>query len=83
MLVGLLLTGGKDKMQEVTQAIEKATKDFAPVMFTMDGPPGELMEAAHKWSTASLQCFSGELLRKAMLLAAAMAEFAHEARNPS
>ena len=83
MRVGLLLTGGKDKMQEMTQAIEKATKDFAPVMETMDGPPGELMEAAHKWSAASLQCFSGELLRKAMLLAAAIAEFAHEAKNPS
>ena len=70
-------------MQEVIQAIGKATKDFAPVMHTMEGPPGELLEAAHKWSKASLQCFSGELLRKAMLLAAAMAEFAHEAQNPS
>ena len=83
-LLAFLVAGcGKDKMQEVTQAIEKATKDYAPVMETMDGPPGELMEAAHKWSNASLQCFGGELLRKAMLLAAAMAEFAHEARNPS
>ena len=45
-------------MDKVKQAIEKATKDFAPVMDTMDGPSGELMEAACKLSTASLQCFS-------------------------
>jgi hypothetical protein len=69
-------------MEKLTQAIEKAAKEYT-VEEMMEGPPEELMKAAHEWSKASLQCFSGELLRKAMLLAAAIAEFAHEAHNPS
>ena len=68
----------------MTEAIEMARKEFAPGLADeMCGPCGALMEAAHKWSRASLETFSGELLRKAMALAAAMAEFAHEAQNPS
>jgi len=86
MLVGLLLTSGKDKMQEVTQAVERARTDMqaVPVEETdkLSGPPGEMLAAAEKWAKTSLSVFSGELLRKAMLLAAAMSEFAHEAQNP-
>jgi hypothetical protein len=70
-------------MQEMKNAIEKAEEQFCGERTKMDGPPGELLEAAQKWSQASLETFSGELLRKAMLLAASMAEFAHEMQNPS
>jgi hypothetical protein len=70
-------------MQEMIHAMEKAAGDLAPVVGALDGPAGELLQAACKWSKASLQCFSGELLRKAMLLAAAMAEVAHEVALPS
>ena len=78
-----LLTSGKDKMQEVTKAIERGHKDFMPVeQKSLSGPPGDMMLVAQKWSHSALTCFSGELLRKAMLLAAAMSDFAHEAQDP-
>ena len=70
-------------MKEVTKAIEQGHKDFMPVeQDSRSGPSGDMMLAAQKWSHSALMCFSGELLRKAMLLAAAMSEFAHEAQNP-
>ena len=74
-------------MQELTKAIERAHKGMMSGTLAEDdqltGEPGEMLEAAQKWSHTALLCFSGELLRKAMLLAAAMSEFAHEAQNPS
>lgn len=69
-------------MQEMKRAIDKAREDMTVETSGLTGAHGELLAAAGKWATASLDCFSGELLRKAMLLAAAMAEFAHEAQNP-
>jgi len=73
-------------MQEVTKAVERARADMARDPDEENKPggaPGELLEAAEKWAKASLNQFGGELLRKALLMAAAMAEFAYEAHNPS
>ena len=71
-------------MQDVTRAIEHAQKHLAAgEVEELPGASGDMLVAAQKWSKASLETFSGELLRKAMLLAAAMSEFAHEAADPS
>lgn len=71
-------------MQEMTQAIHKASDTFRHRDSILVGdPPSEMLEASFKWARTSLEVFSGEALRKAMLLAAAMADFAHEVQNPS
>jgi hypothetical protein len=70
-------------MQEVTKAVELAHEQFCPKMggTELQGPMLDMMKSAQKWSTASLECFTGEMLRKALVLAAAMADFATEAQN--
>ncbi len=83
MLVGLLLTGGKDKMQDVIEAIDRQRAANCGPAAPMDDVPNELRAAAIRWSKSSLETFRGELLRKAMLLAAAMTEMANELQNPS
>jgi hypothetical protein len=70
-------------MQEMNKAVNVAIKQFGSEDVPMSGPQGELMIAAENWSRMSLRVFSGNLLRKAMLLSAALAEFANEAQNPS
>ena len=67
-------------MEKVTRAIEKATADYV-VPSPLEDTPAEMMAAAKDWSTISLECFSGELLRKALVLASAMADFAYEAQR--
>jgi hypothetical protein len=46
-------------------------------------PTSDMLTIAHNWSQMSLKTYKGELLRKALLLAAAMVDFAHEEINPS
>jgi hypothetical protein len=76
--------GGKGKMEKVIKEIKTVHEQLMPVdpQF-MHGPPGDMLLAAQNWSHDSLMYFRGELLRKALSLAAAMADFAYEAHNPS
>jgi hypothetical protein len=70
-------------MDAMIKSVEQTRKQCAVDGPHIEGPPAELLEASRRWSESSLECFRGELLRKAMLLAAAMAEMAHELQNPS
>lgn len=72
-------------MKEVTQALEVAREKFCVPLSESEltGPMADLMHSAQRWSAQSLECFTGEMLRKALALAAAMADVAHEMQNPS
>ena len=70
-------------MHNQIRNIQEAINQRSPVNNDGTEPTSDMLMIAHDWSQMSLKTYKGELLRKALLLAAVMADFAHEEINPS
>ena len=63
-------------MEELRQAITKMETETTPEK--VNGREHFLRDAAEDWADHSIRTFQGELLKKALLISAAMADFVSE-----
>jgi hypothetical protein len=72
-------------MEKVTVAINNMRHlcEMDGPVEKLDGPCGDMLHAASEFSRMAMYYIKGELQRKALALCATMADFAHEAANPT
>ena len=68
----------------IIDGMEKATRECsAEIIEDMPTPVANLLALAKNWSKASLESYSGTLLRKSLMISAAIADFSSELHHPS